>query len=182
MKADDAMNYGAIGAVIGHEMGHQFDDSGSKYDATGNLRNWWTPEDRKAFDSRANCVVKEFDTLDVGNGAHHNGRLVLGEAMGDLGGLSLAYKAWKRSLAGKPAPPAVEGFTAEQRFFIAFARVWGTQQRAEAMQMQLSTNPHPIAKFRAIGTLRNMPEFQAAFQCKDGDPMVAPAAERCKLW
>ena len=182
VKADDANNYGAIGAVIGHEMGHQFDDSGSRYDATGNLRNWWTPADRRNFDFRASCVVREFNTLDVGNGVHHNGRLVLGEAMGDLGGLAIAYKAWKRSLAGKPTPPAVDGFTAEQRFFIAFARVWGTQQRPEAMQMQLSTNPHPIAKWRAIGTLRNMPEFQAAFQCKDGDPMVAPAAERCKLW
>ena len=181
MEADDAANYGAIGAVIGHEMGHQFDDSGSKYDATGTLKNWWTPQDREKFEARAACVVNQFDTLDVGGGRHHNGKLVLGEAMGDLGGLSVAYHAYQISLKGKPAP-VLDGFTGEQRFFIAFARVWGSQGRPESERVTLATNPHPLPKYRAIATLRNMPEFQRAFQCKDGDEMVRPAADRCKLW
>jgi predicted metalloendopeptidase len=181
MDADDAANYAAIGAVIGHEMGHQFDDGGSKFDATGELKNWWAPEDRKEFDARAGCVVDQFNSLDVGDGLRHNGKLVLGEALGDLGGLETAYKAYQRSLAGKPAT-VMDGFTADQRFFIAFARVWGTQFRPEAMRLQLNTNPHPLSKFRANGTLQNMPEFQRAFQCKAGDPMVRPPARQCSLW
>ena len=182
MQADDAANYGAIGAVIGHEIGHQFDDGGSKFDATGALKNWWTPEDRQQFETRTACVVDEFNTLDVGGGLHHNGKQVLGEALGDLGGLAIAWKAYQRTLAGKPAPPAMDGFTADQRFFISFARVWGTQQRAEAERLQLNTNNHPIARYRAIATLQNMPEFHRAFQCKPGDPMVRPLAKQCKLW
>jgi len=181
MQADDAANYGAIGAVIGHEMGHQFDDGGSKYDATGALKNWWTEADRKKFDARTACVVDQFNTLDVGEGLHHNGRQVLGEALGDLGGISVAYRAYHQSLAGKPGP-MLDGFTADQRFFISFARVWGTQYRPEAMRLQLNTNNHPLAQYRAIGTLANMPEFHRAFQCKAGDPMVRPAAQQCKLW
>jgi predicted metalloendopeptidase len=182
MQADDAANYGAIGVVIGHEIGHQFDDGGSKYDATGALKDWWTGEDRKKFAARTGCVVDQFNTLDVGGGLHHNGKQVLGEALGDLGGLSVAYRAYKRSLAGKPEPPMMDGFTAEQRFFIAFARVWGTQYRPEAMRLQLNTNNHPISEFRANGTLQNMPEFHRAFQCKVGDPMVRPVSQQCKLW
>jgi predicted metalloendopeptidase len=181
-KADDAINYGAAGAVIGHEMGHGFDDSGSQYDAEGNLQNWWTPEDRKSFDARAACVIEQFDTLDIGNGLHHKGKLVVGEAMGDLNGLKLAYAAYHRSLEGKPEPPVIDGFTADQRFFLAFARSWGSQMRLEAMQVQVNTNPHPIAKFRCIGTLQNMPEFHKAFHCKPGDPMVRPPDKQCKLW
>ena len=181
MQADDAANYGAIGAVIGHEIGHQFDDGGSKFDSTGALKNWWTEDDRKQFETRTACVVDQFDTMDVGGGLHHNGKQVLGEALGDLGGLSIAYKAYKQSLAGKPAP-VMDGFTADQRFFISFARVWGTQAREEAMRLQLNTNNHPLAQFRAIGTLQNMPEFHRAFQCKIGDPMVRPVDRQCKLW
>jgi putative endopeptidase len=181
MQADDAANYGAIGAVIGHEMGHQFDDGGSKFDATGALRNWWTEEDRKKFDARTACVVTQFNTLDVGDGLHHNGKQVLGEALGDLGGLSVAYRAYHRSLGGKPGP-TLDGFTADQRFFIAFARIWGQQYRPESMRLQLNTNNHPLSQYRALGTLQNMPEFHRAFQCKAGDPMVRPAAQQCKLW
>jgi putative endopeptidase len=180
--ADDAVNYGAIGAVIGHEMGHGFDDQGSKFDADGNLKNWWTAEDRKKFDERAACVVNQFDTMDVGQGQHHNGKLVVGEAMGDLGGLTLAYRAYHRSLEGKPEPPVIDGFTADQRFFLAFARTWAAQYRPEAAQLRLRTDPHPLPKFRANGTLENMPEFQKAFHCKQGDPMVRPPEQRCKLW
>jgi putative endopeptidase len=182
LQADDAANYGAIGAVIGHEMGHQFDDGGSKFDSAGILQDWWTEDDRKKFEARTACVVDQFNTLDVGGGQHHNGKQVLGEALGDLGGLSVAYKAYRRSLAGKSEPPAMDGFTADQRFFIAFARVWGRQSRPEATQLQLNTNNHPLAQFRAIGTLQNMPEFHRAFQCKLGDPMVRPAPQQCKLW
>jgi putative endopeptidase len=181
LNADDAVNYGGIGAVIGHEMGHQFDDSGSKFDATGSLKNWWTPEDRQKFDARASCVVDQFNSIDAGDGMHHNGKLVLGEAMGDLGGMTVAYKAYHRSLAGKPGVD-LDGYTADQRFFISFARIWGSQQRPEAMRLQVNTNPHPLAKWRAIATLQNMPEFQSAFQCKLGDAMVRPPAEQCKLW
>jgi len=182
VTAGDELNYGAIGAVIGHEMGHGFDDQGSKFDAEGNLRNWWTAQDRKKFDERAGCVIDQFNTLDVGDGLRHNGRLVVGEAIGDLGGLTLAYRAYKRSLKGKPAPPVIDGFTADQRFFLAFARVWSSQLRPDALRLQLNTNSHPVAKFRANGTLQNMPEFRAAFSCKRGDPMVRPEGKDCKLW
>ena len=182
IKQGDELNYGAIGAVIGHEMGHGFDDQGSKFDSEGNLRNWWTADDRKKFDERAGCVVEQFNTLDVGDGLRHNGRLVVGEALGDLGGLKLAYRAYKRSLKGKPEPPVIDGFTADQRFFLAFARVWSSQLRPDAVRLQLNTNPHPLAKFRANGTLLNMPEFRAAFGCQRGDPMVRPAGQDCQLW
>lgn len=181
LSADDAANYGAIGVVIGHEMGHGFDDQGSKFDAEGNLKNWWTPDDRKKFDERAACVIDQFNTLDVGDGLRHNGKLVVGEGLGDLGGLTLAYKAYKRSLGGKPGP-VMDGFTADQRFFLAFARVWARTHRPEDLQLRLKTDPHPIAKFRTIGTLQNSPEFHQAFSCKLGDPMVRPPEKQCKLW
>ena len=181
VDADDAMNYGAIGVVIGHEMGHGFDDQGSKFDADGNLKNWWTDNDRAQFDARANCIVNQFDAIDVGGGLRHTGKLVTGEAMGDLGGAAVALRAYHLSLNGKEAP-VMDGFTGDQRFFLAFARVWAANQRPEAMRRQLATDPHPLAKFRANATLSNMPEFHKAFACKLGDPMVRPAAEQCRLW
>jgi len=181
MDADDAVNYGAIGVVIGHEMGHGFDDQGSKYDADGNLKNWWTDQDRAQFEKRAACIVNQFDSIDVGEGQHHTGKLVTGEAMGDLGGATLAYKAYHKSLHGKEAP-VIDGLTGDQRFFLAYARVWAANQRPEAMRRQLATDPHPLAKYRTNATLQNMPEFQRAFACKLGDPMVRPAAEQCRLW
>ncbi|MCX7604038.1 MAG: M13 family metallopeptidase [Bryobacteraceae bacterium] len=181
MEADDAVNYGAIGAVIGHEMGHGFDDQGSKYDADGNLREWWTPEDRKKFEERTACVIDQFNTLDVGEGLRHNGKLVVGEALGDLGGLTLAYRAYRRSLKGKEGP-VLDGFTADQRFFLSFARTWAVVDRPEAMRLRLNTDPHPLPRFRAIGTLQNMPEFHKAFGCKPGDPMVRPPEKQCRLW
>jgi len=181
LAADDAANYGAIGAVIGHEMGHGFDDQGSKFDADGNLKNWWTDEDRKKFEQRTGCVIDEFNTLEVGDGLHHNGKLVVGEAMGDLGGLTLAYKAYSRSLQGKEAP-VLDGFTGDQRFFLAFARVWAGTYRPEAARLRLNTDPHPLPKFRANGTLQNMPEFRKAFHCQAGDAMVRPPENECRLW
>jgi putative endopeptidase len=181
MDADDAVNYGAIGVVIGHEMGHGFDDQGSKYDADGNLKNWWTDQDRAKFEVRAACIVNQFDSIDVGEGLHHTGKLVTGEAMGDLGGVTLAYKAYHRSLNGKE-PPVIDGLTGDQRFFLAYARVWAASQRPEAMRRQLATDPHPLAKYRTNATLQNMPEFHRAFACKPGDPMVRPPSEQCRLW
>ncbi len=182
MEADDAANYGAIGAVIGHEMGHGFDDQGSKFDAQGNLRNWWTDEDRTKFeDERAACIIDQFDNIDAGDGLRHNGRLVTGEALGDLGGLTIAYKAYQRSLGGKPGP-VMDGLTSDQRFFLAFARVWGVNMRPERMRQLIQIDPHPLAKWRTNGTLANMPEFAAAFSCKRGDAMVRPPEKRCRLW
>jgi predicted metalloendopeptidase len=181
INADDAINYAAIGAVIGHEIGHGFDDQGSKSDAQGNLRNWWTEEDRRKFESRAACVSAQFDSLDVGGGRRHNGKLVLGEALGDLGGLTLAYKAWRRSLAGRePAP--VDGFTADQRFFLAFARLWAVHYTRQYEDLMLKTNPHPLGKYRLNATVMNMPEFHRAFSCKRGDSMVRPPDMQCRLW
>jgi putative endopeptidase len=179
--ADDALNYGAIGAVIGHEMGHGFDDQGSKYDAAGNLKNWWTDQDKANFEKRAACVTNQFETTDVGGGAHHTGKLVTGEAMGDLGGLTLAYKAYHKALAGKTAP-VIDEFTGDQRFFLAFARVWAMNMRDTETRRRLATDPHPLAKYRVNSTLQNMPEFHAAFGCKQGDAMVRPVADQCKLW
>ena len=181
LEADDAVNYGAIGSIIGHELGHGFDEQGSKFDSQGNLKDWWTAADRKQFEGRAQCVTDQFNTLDVGNGLRHNGSLVVGEALGDLGGLGLAYRAYKRSLKGKDGP-VIDGFTADQRFFLAFARAFGTNVRSEALRLQLNTDPHPVPKFRANGTLQNMPEFHKAFGCKAGDAMVRAAEKLCRLW
>jgi putative endopeptidase len=180
-EGDDAANYGAVGAVIGHEMGHGFDDQGSKFDAEGNMKNWWTPADLKSFGERATCVSDQFDAIDIGGGVHHKGKLVVGEAMGDLNGLKVAYRAYHRSLKGKEAP-VIDGFTGDQRFFLAYARVWGTQTRPETVQLQINTDPHPVSKYRANATLQNMPEFRKAFECQAVDAMARPAEKLCTLW
>jgi putative endopeptidase len=179
-KADDAINYGGMGAVIGHEISHGFDDQGSQFDPRGNLRNWWTGDDRKNFDERATCVEKQFDTYEVEPGLHQNGKLVLGESIGDLGGLAIAYAAYEKSLEGKPRPKDLDGFTPEQRFFLGWAQVWGTNQRPEAERLQANTNPHPLARFRANGPLSDAAVFAQAFGCKKGDRMVREQA--CKIW
>ena len=179
-QADDAVNYGGIGAVIGHEMTHGFDDQGRKFDAQGNLKNWWTAEDLKNFQARATCVEKQFDGYVVTEGLNQNGKLVLGESIADLGGLTIAYKAFQKSLEGKPRPAAIDGFTPEQRLFLNWARVWATNGRPEFERLMVNTNPHPLGRFRAIGAPTNIPEFAAAFSCKAGDPMVR--AERCLIW
>jgi predicted metalloendopeptidase len=179
--ADDAVNYGAIAVVIGHEIGHGFDDQGAKFDAEGNLRNWWTEADNKEFEKRTACIVNQFNSFDALPGQRHLGKLVTGEALGDLGGIKLAYKAYHRSLKGAEGP-VIDGLTADQRFFIAFARVWATNARPEDDSLRLKTDPHPLPRYRVIETLKNVPEFARAFNCKDGDPMVRPVAERCKLW
>ncbi len=178
-NADDAVNYGGMGAVIGHEISHGFDDQGSKFDGKGNLQEWWTPDDRKNFTERGDCVVNQFNGYEVEPGLHQNGKLVLGESIGDLGGLSIAYAAYEKSIAGK-RPQEIDGFTPEQRFFLAWAQVWGTNQRAEAARLQTNTDPHPLARFRANGPLSNMAAFAKAFGCKKGDGMVRE--QSCKIW
>lgn len=179
MDADDAANYGAIGAVIGHEMGHGFDDQGSKFDSLGRLRDWWTDADRKNFEDRAGCITDQFFKIDAGGGLKHNGSLVTGEALSDVGGLALAYRAYKKSLNGKQAP-VIDGFTGDQRFFLAFARVWAGSIREEAKRQLLNVDPHPLGKWRAVGTLQNNEDFHRAFACKRGDAMVREP--KCKLW
>jgi predicted metalloendopeptidase len=179
-KADDAINYGAIGTVIGHELTHGFDDSGSLYDATGNLKMWWTPDDKKSFDEKADCVVTQFDGYEVEKGLFLNGKFTLGENIADLGGLTIAYEALQKSMEGKPRPAKIDGFTPEQRFFLGWAQVWAENQRPEAARLQAQSNEHSLSLFRVNGPLGNMPQFSQAFACKVGDPMIRQ--KQCKVW
>jgi len=179
-KADDAVNYGGMGAVIGHEITHGFDDHGSQFDAKGNLQDWWQPEDQKNFKERAQCVSDQFDAYVVDGDLHENGQLVLGESIADLGGLTISYAAYEKSLAGQPRPPDQDGFTPEQRFFLGWAQVWGANERLEFARLMAHTNPHPLPRFRGNGPLSNMAEFARAFGCKQGDPMVRQKI--CKIW
>ena len=181
-QAEDAVNFGAMGAVIGHEMTHGFDDQGSQFDAQGNLKNWWTPEDKKNFDARGACIAKQFDGFQVEENLHENGKLVEGESIADLGGLTIAYAAYQKSLVGKPRPKDVDGFTPEQRFFLAYAHSWADNMRPELARMLTNTDPHPLPKFRVNGPLSNIPAFAKAFGCKEGDPMVRPPGDRCQIW
>lgn len=179
-KTDDAVNYGGMGAVIGHEITHGFDDHGSKFDSNGNLKDWWSPEDLKNFKARAACVSDQFDAYVVDDDLHENGKLVLGESIADLGGLTIAYAAYEKSLAGKPRPPDKDGFTPEQRFFLGWAQVWESNLRPEFAQLQAKTNEHPLPRFRIDGPLSNMDLFARAYSCKAGDAMIR--TERCKIW
>ena len=179
---DDAVNYGAMGSVIGHEMTHGFDDQGRRYDAQGNLKDWWTEEDAKNFKERAGCVIEQFNKFEVEKGLFHNGQLVAGESIADLGGLVIAYAAFQKSLEGKPRPANVDGLTPEQRFFIGYAYSWATNIRPETARLIVQTDPHPLPKFRVNGPLANFPAFAKAFQCKAGDAMLREGAERCQIW
>jgi len=181
-KADDAFNYGGIGAVIGHEMTHGFDDQGAKFDSNGNLVMWWTPDDFKKFSDRTNCVVNQFNGFEVEPGLHQKGELVVGESVADLGGLTVAYAAYQKSLQGKPRPKNINGFTPEQRFFLGWAQIWAQNIRPEAARLRNATDPHPLGRFRVNGPLSNMPAFAQAYQCKDGDAMVRPTDRRCQIW
>jgi putative endopeptidase len=179
-KADDAVNYGGMGAVIGHEITHGFDDHGSRFDGHGNLKNWWSPDDLKNFKERAQCVSDQFDGYVVDGDLHENGKLVLGESIADLGGLTISYAAYEKSLEGKPRPPDKDGFTPEQRFFLGWAQVWGANERLEYARLMANTNPHPLPRFRGNGPLSNMAEFAKTFGCKSGDAMVRQQV--CKIW
>jgi len=182
LHAVDAVNYGAIGVVIGHEISHGFDDQGAQYDYLGRLRNWWTDADLKNFQARGACVADQFDHYFIEEGVHHNGKLVLGESIGDLGGAKIAYLAYEKSLQGKPRPADIDGFTPEQQFFIAWGQFRGDATRIEAQRLMLQSDPHPVAKFRVIGPLSNLPEFQHAWGCKADAAMVRPADKRCEVW
>ncbi|MGE5346355.1 MAG: M13 family metallopeptidase [Acidithiobacillales bacterium] len=182
-EADDAVNYGGIGGVIGHEMTHGFDDAGSRYDANGNLKNWWSPDDRKAYEARTALMVKQFDAYQPLPDQSINGKLTLGENIADLGGLKVAYAALAKAIGADPvtAPP-VEGFTPAQRFFLSWATVWRNRTRDETLRVNLNTDPHSPGKYRVLGPLSNLPEFRAAFGCGAGQPMVRPEAERPSIW
>jgi putative endopeptidase len=180
--ADDAINYGGIGAVIGHEITHGYDDSGSNFDLHGNLKNWWTPADKKNFDERATCVVDQFSGYEVEKGLNITGKLVSGESIADLGGLFVAYDAFEKSLKGKPRPADIDGFSPEQRFFLGWAQVWAEKYTPEAARLQTQSDPHPLSRFRVNGPMSNMPQFAEAFQCKPGDAMVREPAKRCQIW
>jgi putative endopeptidase len=180
-KADDAVNYGGMGAVIGHEISHGFDDQGSKFDAQGNLKMWWTPETRKKFDGRTALVVKQFDGYVAIDSLHVNGKLTLGENIGDLAGLSIAYTALEKALEGKPRL-LIDGFTPEQRFFLAWAQIWRRNSTPEALRLQVRVDPHSPSMFRTNGPLSDMPSFYKAFGCADGQGMVRPEAVRATVW
>jgi putative endopeptidase len=180
-KADDAVNYGGIGAVIGHEMTHGFDDQGRKSDASGNLRDWWTKEDGEKFMTKAAVVGKQFDAFSPLDSVHVNGNLTMGENLADLGGLTIAYQAFQKTAQAK-AGKTIDGFTPQQRFFLGYAQIWRSNQRPEALRQQIQTDPHSPGQYRTNGPLQNLPEFHQAFGCKDGDKMVRPAADRAKIW
>jgi putative endopeptidase len=181
-NADDAVNYGALGAVIGHEMTHGFDDSGRQFDAQGNLRDWWTPQDAAKYKAAAQLVVDQFNGYTVVDSATHvNGRQTLGENIADLGGLTVAYFAMEKAMQGKPRTK-IDGFTPEQRFFLAWAQIWRGLSRDEALIQQVKTDAHSPGRWRVNGPLSNMPEFKAAWGCKDSDPMIRPANLRARIW
>ena len=179
---DDAMNYGDAGATIGHELTHGFDDEGARFDAEGNLKNWWTLEDSRNFEARGECVAKQFDGFEVEPGLHENGKLVEGESIADLGGLVIAYAAFRNTLKSKPEPAPIDGFTADQRFFISYAQSWADNFRPEFARLIAQTDVHPIDRFRTLGPLANMPQFARAFECKTPSPMVRPEGQRCRIW
>ena len=181
LEADDAVNYGGIGGVIGHEMGHGFDDQGSKSDGDGVLRNWWTESDLIEFKTRTNQLVNQYNKFEPLPGEFINGQLTLGENIGDLGGLTIAHRAYKISLQNRESKK-IDEFTGEQRFFMGWAQVWAYKYRDEALRNQLLTNPHSPASYRCNGVLRNMPEFASAYELKAADEMYLDPVKRVKIW
>ncbi|MBB4842440.1 endothelin-converting enzyme/putative endopeptidase [Paucibacter oligotrophus] len=183
-KLDDAPNYGNTGSTIGHELTHGFDDEGRQFDAQGNLKDWWTPKDGKAFEQRAACIVKQYAGYTIVDEIKINSRLTLGEDIADLGGLILAMSAWKAHMAstGKPMQGQIDGLTPEQRFFVGYAQWACSHDRPEALRVKAVTDPHSPGRYRVNGLMVNVPEFEQAFACKPGQQMVKPAAQRCKIW
>ncbi len=181
VHASDAVNYGAIGVVIGHEISHGFDDQGAQFDAQGRLNNWWTADDLKHFHERTQCVVDQFESYFIEPGIHHNGKLVLGESIGDLAGAKIAWLAFQKARKVHPAVD-IEGFTPEQQFYIAWGQFRGDETRPETQRMMVQGDPHPVAKFRVIGPLSNSPEFAKTFGCGADSPMVRPPGKACEVW
>ncbi len=180
-NADDAVNYGEIGATIGHELSHSFDDQGAKYNAGGILQNWFTPEDLKAFQARGDAIAAQYDQYTPLPGLHINGRLTLGENIADIAGLVIALKAYHISLGGKPAP-VLDGLTGDQRFYIAFAQSWRERHRDSAIRSQVLSNPHSPSEFRVNGVVRNTDGWYAAFDVKPGDKLYLPPNKRVPVW
>jgi putative endopeptidase len=177
----DAVNYGSIGVVIGHEISHGFDDEGAQYDAQGRLHNWWTADDQKRFEQRTSCVAHQFDNYFIEPNIHHNGRLVLGESIGDLAGAKIAYLAFQKAKQ-QHSQPTLDGFSPDQQFFIAWGQWRGDEIRPATQRRMVQGDPHPIAKYRVIGPLSNLPAFSSAFSCKQGSAMVRQDSERCEVW
>jgi len=180
-KADPAVNYGAIGGVIGHEMGHGFDDQGAKSDAKGVLRTWWNAEDVAAFKKRTDALADQYAQFEPLPGLHINGRLTLGENIGDLGGLTMAHDAYRMTLNGATAP-VLEGITGDQRFFLAWAQVWRTLDRDESLRNQILTDPHSPAQFRVNGVVRNVDAWYTAFDVRPGDKLYLAPDQRVHIW
>ncbi len=181
VAADDAVNYGAIGAVIGHEFTHGFDDQGRHSDGDGNLRDWWTEEDAAQFKSRAQLMVDQYSAYNPIDDLHLQGALGLGENIADLGGVTLAHRAYQNSLAGKSGK-TIDGFTAEQRFFMGWAQVWRIKYRDEALRRQVINGPHSPGEYRVLGPLSNMTEFYEVYGVKPGDGMYRDEKVRVKIW
>ena len=180
-KAVDAVNYGGIGVVIGHEISHGFDDQGAQFDAQGRLSNWWSPQDLERFHERTACVARQFDGYYIEPSIHHNGKLVLGESIADLAGVKVAYLAFQKARQQHPAP-TIDGFSPDQQFFIAWGQWRGDETRPEQQRLMVQGDPHPIAKFRVIGPLSNLAAFARAFSCKSGAAMIRTGADRCEVW
>ena len=182
LEADDAVNYGAIGAVIGHEIGHGFDDQGSRYDGEGNLSDWWTEQDRERFDALTQALIAQYDALEPRDlpGRHVNGALTVGENIGDLGGVTIAYQAW-RIACDSNEPPVLDGLTGAQRLFAGWATCWRTKAREEEAVRRLSMDPHSPPEFRA-NVVRNLEEFYEAFDVKEGDDLWLAPGERVRIW
>lgn len=179
-KMDDAVNFGGIGLVIGHELTHGFDDQGRKFDPQGNLRDWWTEEDGKKFEARASCVADEYSNFVAVDDLKLNGRLTLGENTADNGGARISLRALQETMSPSDADKKLDGYTPEQRYFLGFGRVWCEKRRPEAARMAVTTDPHSPGKYRVDGVLQNMPEFEQAWSCKAGQPMVS--ANACRVW
>jgi len=182
LSAIDAVNYGSIGVVIGHEISHSFDDYGAQFDAKGGLNNWWSEADLERFKARGKCVVNQYEDYFIEPGIHHNGKLVLGESIADLGGVKLAFLAYQRSREGKGPEPTIDGFTPEQQFFLAWGQWRGDAIRQETQRLMVQGDPHPIAKYRVNGPLSDHKGFRDAFQCKANATMVRQGADRCEVW
>ena len=181
LVADDAVNYGAIGAVIGHEIGHGFDDSGSRFDGDGVLRNWWTDEDRTEFEKRTGKLVEQYSAFAPFDDLNVNGEFTLGENIGDLGGITIGLLAYKMSLNGEE-PPVIDGFTGQQRVFLGYAQVWRNKYRDEALRNLIQTNPHSPSMYRSNGAVRNVPEWYQAFDVQEGDALYLAPEDRVKIW
>jgi putative endopeptidase len=180
-KADDAVNYGGIGGVIGHEVSHGFDDQGRKFDGGGTLRDWWTADDDAKFQGRAGRLVEQYSAYSPLPGMNVNGKLTLGENIGDLSGLAVSYKAYRRTLDGDQAP-VLEGFTGDQRFFIGWAQIWARKFREDELRKRLLTDPHSPSEYRVNGIVRNMPQFESAFDVKPGDKLYLPPDLQVTIW